>query len=201
MATEKTTTEPIFVDSPGAATKVILTLEDGTRYGEGWVSINRRFFPAKSQAEWDSATHRKCDCGAVIRVGSYCEGCNTKKRREKYAALPYREYDGKTMLCCFDDDRFFRDEDEVLEWCADNNMHPDSLMLCTTLPNYLDEFDAGQWQDIFPEDGDGDLPKEVEDAIKAFNEVIKKQAPISYSMANFRTSIKVPEDFKFEEEG
>lgn len=179
----------ILSDSPEAAQKVIITTESGEKYGSGWVSANRRFYPTESQARNDGATHHKCEtCGSVNKVGSYCSPCYSKKRSEKYLSMPYQEWDGKTMLVIFDDDRFFDDEGDVRDYCENNEIKVSELQLVVCEPNRMDTIGAEHWADIMPEDGDGDLPKEVEEALIVFNAVIEKQGPISWGAGKFRTS-------------
>lgn len=94
----------------------------------------------------------------------------------------------------YNDDQFFRDEDELQEWCADNEADPETLMLVICEPNYLTTIDTDHWANIMPDDGDGELPKEVEEALVVFNAVIAKQGPISYGEGQYRTTIKKVED-------
>lgn len=177
-----------MADDPRAAQLVNLDFPDGTKYGKGWVSLNRRFYTNEAEARNDSATHFKCGCGEIIKKRTYCQSCESKRRRAKYQSMPFREYDG-SWLVIFDDDKFFSDESEVREWCADNDTLPEDLELVMCEPNYLDQIGADYWSDIMSEDGDGELPKEVEVALNAFNEVIKKQKPFSYSAGRYRTII------------
>lgn len=181
----------IMYDSPEAAQLVNINFPDGTPYGKGWVSINRRFYADENQARVDSATHIKCDtCSEVRKVNSYCIPCHDKKVRDSYFKKPFKEYDGKSFLTLHDDDTFFSDEEAVREYCYDNDdLQPENLMLVICDPNYLHKLDGSQWEDIMPEDGDGELPKEVEAALQALNAVIEKQGPISYSAGTYRTTI------------
>lgn len=180
--------EIILADDARAAQLVNLDFPDGTKYGKGWVSLNRRFYTNEAEARNDSATHFKCECGDIIKKGVYCQACYSKRRRDKYLSMPLREYSGG-WLVLHDDDKYFDDECEVREWCAENDTEPESLMLVICEPNYLWQVDADYWGDITPEDSDGDLPKEVEVAPKALNEVIKKQKPYSWSAGGYRTTV------------
>lgn len=178
-------------DSADAAQKVTLTSETGEILGYGWLSANRRFYHVESQARLDGATYHKCEtCGDVLKMSHYCRPCNAKKQREKYFSMPEKEYDGTDYLVVFNDDKFFSDEDEVLEYCEDNDIQPETLMLCICEPQYLNSVDGDYWADIMPDNGDGELPKEVEKALAEFNEVVKKQPAISYVQGRFRTTIK-----------
>lgn len=182
----------ILSDAPDAAKLVHLNLPDGTSYGEGWVSINRRFYTTEAEARNDSATHHKCEtCGAINKKGSYCKPCYAQKSREKYFKKPFQEWDEKSMVVCFEDDKFFDSKEDVLEYCGDNDIDPEQLMLVICEPNNLTPINYDHWQDLMPEDGDGELPKEVEEALKAFNEVLAKQKPISWSAGIYRTTITI----------
>jgi len=61
------------------------------------------------------------------------------------------------------------------------------LVLCDS--NEFSEIDGSQWEDIMPEDSEGDLPKELQSALDALNVVIKSLPPASYSPSRFRTSL------------
>lgn len=187
----KTETEKIILsDSPEAARLVHLNLPDGEVCGKGWVSVNRRFFTAEAQARNDSATHHKCEtCGEINKRGDYCRPCYAKKSTEKYMKMPFMEWDEKDCVVIFQDDRFFNDKDEVLEYCEDNDIKPEDLMLVICEPNRLSTIDSSHWADIMPDDGDGELPQAVEDAITALNNVLEKQPPISWSAGIYRTTV------------
>jgi len=181
----------ILYDSPEAAQIVSLKLLDGTPYGKGWVSANMRFYTIEHQARTDGATHRKCEsCGNINKINRYCHPCHEKKRHAQYLAKPFMEYDGSSMLTLHDDDRFFMDEDEVREYCVDNDMQPEDLSLVVCEPNKMSKIDSGYWADDMPTDGDGELPKEVQAALDALNAIIENQAPISWSAGVYRTTIR-----------
>lgn len=177
----------IMYDSPEAARKVNLVLEDGTHYGSGWVSSERRFYVTEDEARRYGSTHKKCECGDIVSTRSYCRKCSDRKARERYFKMEEKEWNGKDMLTLHDDDRWFSDMDEVAEYAADNDIEPTDLMLVICTPNYMHTVDGSQWEDIMPEDSDGDLPKEVEAKLKELNEAIENAPPISWSAGKYRT--------------
>lgn len=179
----------IMYDSFEAATKVVLNLEDGTYYGKGWVSSNRQFFVTEEMARHNSATHKKCECGEVYEARSYCKSCSRKRRIESYYKMPYKEWDGKTILAMHDGDEFFNDMDQLADYCENHEIDSENLMLVICEPNKLEEVTSEIWADIMPEDGEGYAPQEVENKLKELNEVIKKQGPVSWSAGKYRTTV------------
>jgi hypothetical protein len=181
----------IMHDSPEAAQAVFINLPDGSTYGRGWVSVNRHFYATEAEARNNSATHYKCEgCGSICEYRSYCETCHSKWQREKYLKMPFKKYDGVSYLTLWDDDKFFYSEEEVREWCADNETLPENLPLVICEPNHLCMVDSSYWDYIMPEDGDGGLPKDVQDALNLLNATIEKSAPISWGMGEYRTTIE-----------
>ncbi len=187
-----TTTAPIIMyDSPEAATYRTDI--------KGWVCRNGFFCGdgpgAEHQARWSGATHRECDtCGSINEVRSYCKTCRDKQVREDWLAMPIIEWDGKCMLAIHDDDRFFSDPDEFIEWCEDEGIEPGTVMLVATAGQFLSEVDLDYWQDDLPEDGD--LPNDVADALEALNTVIRAQKePICWRPVKKRVIVPTPADW------
>lgn len=176
-------------DSPEAARPVTMHDETGKKISVGYLSISNRFYNKEGDARYDSHTHKVCECGKEMKKGyTLCKDCQRVKRNEKYNALPFREWDGKTYLTMFDGDEFFLDEDAIIDYCDRHEVDANSLQLVICNPNYLDEVTSEFWDDIAPEDVDNFLPKEVEDALTYLNVAIKNAAPISWSGGSFRTT-------------
>lgn len=179
----------IMYDSPEAARPVTMHDETGKKISVGYLSISNRFYNKEGDARYDSHTHKVCECGKEMKKGyTLCKDCQRVKRNEKYNALPFREWDGKTYLTMFDGDEFFLDEDAIIDYCDRHEVDANSLQLVICNPNYLDEVTSEFWDDIAPEDVDNFLPKEVEDALTYLNVAIKNAAPISWSGGSFRTT-------------
>lgn len=162
---------------------------------KGWVSANGLFYgdgeSGERAARYDGATHRKCEeCTVVIKNRSYtvCDSCLRKRRQIKYNNMPFKEWDGGTPLVLFDDDKYFFDEESILDYAEDCEMKPEGLMLVICEPNHYGFISDDYWEDVLPEDGEVDdaLRKKVDE----LNEFIKTLPPASWSAGKFRTSYK-----------
>ena len=159
----------------------------------GWQSRNGRFYGDNEHlARWDGCTHRICSCGSEMeRAYTICRGCSAKKRLEQYEAMPFKEWDGKTMLTLHDDDRYFNDEDEVRDYCEMEEVPIEELRLVICEPQYAWEIGEDYYCDILPEDMTlDDCYSQLAEAIEKVNELIrKKEKPISWTDGKFRTAL------------
>ena len=174
--------EKVMYDSDKAAKKV--------HNISGWIDIHGRFWGTdEHMARWSSCTHHICDCGEeVSKNWIKCEKCRHKKDVEKFRALESREWDGKTPLCLYNDDRYFFSEDELYDYAEDVGVKVESIGLVICQPVHLREVDPDYWCDELAEDGE--LPPEVKDALAVFNAVIKKQNPSAWEPGKYRAIIK-----------
>ena len=78
----------------------------------GWVSRHGKFYGENEHlARWDGCTHRICGCGNEMeRAYTACQQCRSKKHREQYEAMPFKEWDGVAMLVLYGDDTYFQEE-------------------------------------------------------------------------------------------
>lgn len=153
----------------------------------GWVSRTGRFWgDDERMARYDGSTHGVCDCGAVIEK-SYirCSACRAISERERYKARPVQAWDGTTALYSDQRDQYFMDAESLADMLADVEEVPsiEDLRLIICEPNYARPIKADQWCDDLPEDGD--IPAEMAEALKVFNEVIGRQGPLSWSPGKF----------------
>lgn len=173
----------VLFDNPEAATTKTVT---------GWFSRHGRYYGEnESSARYDGCTHKKCDCGNIMeRSYMRCKSCRGKLKSERYNNLEYREWDGKIPVVLWDDDKYFFSEEDIYDWLEDFDIEdrPEEVSLLICEPNNYFEVSADYWNDIMPEDSDGDLPKELEVALKKLNEVIRTLPPASYEPGKIRTS-------------
>ena len=133
-----------------------------------------------------------CACGNVFEKGRIrCRSCDAKLSTEKYYALPMVDWDGVTPLCVWEDDRYFFDEDSVLDWMADLRAdepevdHEVQLVLC--VPGKLHLLDADTWCDDLPEDGE--LPDDVQEKLDALNEALKNAPTVCWYAGKTRINV------------
>lgn len=159
----------------------------------GWVSRDGRFYGNdESLARYAGSTHRTCECGAVTEK-SYlrCKECRHKGDIAKYNAMPSQPWDGETFLYSDAHDKYFQDleslADHLSDYDDDDKYTLEDLRLIICEPNYARQVESDFWCDELPEDGD--IPAEMKAAMKAFNEVIKRQAPLSWSPGKFAADL------------
>ncbi|GAB3988011.1 hypothetical protein GCM10028807_09650 [Spirosoma daeguense] len=179
--------EVVLYDSEEAAKEITV---------KGWVSRTGHFYGKdENAARYDGCTHKLCQCGKQMeRRWLKCSDCRAKQDEECYNALPFEEWNGSDALYSQTHDRYFFDEDSLIEYCEENEVTPDDLRLVLCEPNEYSTIDSEHWSDIMPEDGDGELPKELQEALDNLNAVIEKLPPCSYSPTNIRTSYVLPAD-------
>ena len=178
----------ILIDSDEAASIQTVT---------GWVSRNGRFCGEHEDlARYDGCTHRKCDsCGLPTPKSGWltCNSCRAANNQKKYNELPEREWNGE-VVALFDDDTYFFEEEEFLDWCEDYEIAPESVDLVICEAQYADEIDLEDHLcDIMPEGMSAEdvLPHEVIELIEKANVIIRKNdRPVSYIHGNVRTKYK-----------
>jgi hypothetical protein len=167
----------IMYDSPEAAKKVTMEL---------WQASDGRLSVTEDTARNNGCTHKLCECGGLMqRYQSKCDNCHRKDRRERFNALPFREWDFKEPLCDWDGDKYFFNEEEIIDHLEENDITEIDLLICD--PNHWTTVDSDYWADNMPEDSDGELPKEMQKALDALNAIIKALPPQSYSPGKIRT--------------
>jgi hypothetical protein len=173
----------IMYDSPEAATYV--------KNIEGWIDKDRRFFgkgdDGERMARYSSCTHKTCDCGNIMQKGyTKCEDCRRKASVERYNALPFKEWDLSEPVCTWDGDKYFFNIEDLEEYMEENELTEIPLLLCEA--NKYRKIEADYWADVFPDDSDGELPKEMQEALDNLNAVIDKMPAASYAPSRIRTT-------------
>ena len=161
---------------------------------KGWVDINNRFWgnnpDSEHMARYSSCTHLKCECGKSMTKGwTKCDECRNKAEIERYYKLPFEEYTGEMVYSEFANE-YFRDADEIEQYCEDNDVGAKDLRLLLCKPIYFGQIDSEYWNDVLPDDSEGELPIELQTTIDMLNEVIKKMPPASYFPDKIRTEYK-----------
>lgn len=164
----------------------------------GWVSRRGIFYYDNEHgARYDGCTHKPCEgCGELIpRDGLiYCRPCLGTRDAQRFAALPRKEWGGETPLVIYRTDTYFFNEDELDEYCAENEVSREDLMLVICEPcrprlvSALDLFD-----DALPEDADeSDIPATVRDAVDRLNEAIRACAPLAWTEGKYAVATPTP---------
>jgi hypothetical protein len=150
----------ILIDSEEAAKLKDLSL---------WVSRTGNVFSDERAARYDGCTHVKCQlCGNPCKKHFLrCEDCRAIQDREKFMTFPEVAWDEKTPICTFRSDSYFFSEDELEDYCEENEIKREDLMLvlCEQVrPRFLD---AEFFDDCLADEEE--LPKELLQAIDEFN--------------------------------
>ena len=177
--------------------QIIYDDENAAKFVEnikGWVDINNRFFgnnpDSEHNARFSSCTHIKCVCGKLMTRGwTKCEECRSNQEIERYNKLPFEKYDGGIVYSEMAD-KYFRDADEIEEYCEENDVDAKDLRLVFLEPNKFSEIDADYWEDVLPEDSEGELPTKLQEALDNLNKVISELPPASYYPGKTRTEYR-----------
>lgn len=165
----------ILRDSPEAASIQTVT---------GWVSSTGRFWGNdEDMARYDGATHQKCIQNAehpIYEINGYCRACWDEKQQAVYEAMPSEPYNDNACMV-FGTDRYFSEENDILDYCVDRGINPAELQLVHCEPNYASQIDESDYySDDLPEGGE--LPQVLQDAFDQLNEIIgHKKHVLSWS--------------------
>ena len=171
-------------DSPEAATYVTNI--------EGWIDVNRHFYgkgeDGERMARWSSHTHKICECGNKMeKPYTKCSDCRHKSAKERYDALPFKEWDGKEPICTWDGDTYFFREEDLIEYMMEDEDEPMKeidLLICEPInyrPIDTETVADETHEDWEPED---ELLKKIDE----FNAYLKTLHPHSWTRGKIRTN-------------
>lgn len=178
--------------------QIIYDDENAARFVEnikGWVDINNRFYgnnpDSEHMARYSSCTHMRCECGEPMTKGwTKCEKCRSISDIEKYNKLTFKEWNGKDIVYSELVDKYFNDSDEIEDYCADEEIDPKDLRLLLCYPNEFREIEIDYWEDVLPEESEGELPTKLQEALDNFNKIISEMPPASYCPSKTRTEYR-----------
>lgn len=148
-----------------------------------------RLFVKETAARSHASTHKRCTCGEVMpKFRIRCDKCSAITRADEYKKKPYQEWDGKTPLYLYDDDKYFFDESDIEDYLEENELEPEDLQLVICTPNYLRTIDYDLWEDVLAEDQE--LPDWLIEKVEELNALIKTKGSISWSPGRYRTDYK-----------
>lgn len=116
-------------------TKEMLPYEESAEHRtniEGWVCKTCRRFWGDNEhmSRYCCAKDMPCKCGGRVSKGwSRCDSCQHKSTVERYDKLDRVDWDGESLVVGFDNDKFFRYADDIVQYCEDHQLHPRDLML------------------------------------------------------------------------
>lgn len=165
---------------------------------EGWTGPDRLYYGkgegGERRARYGNSTHRKCECGEIFIKNSFCRPCSNKKSRENFLKLEEVEWDGQSMMCERNGDRFFSDMEDVLEYCEENEIEIEDLELMHCEKSVrISEINIDELnEDYGTEDGRGvsEWHPEIAEKVKELNELIRNVEPKLWFQTNKRIKIK-----------
>lgn len=168
---------------------------------KGWVSRNGIYYGdsvhSERVARYDGCTHVPCgNCGEPTpKHWTLCKPCRSVAEKGRYEAMPEAEWDGKAVLYSDLNDSYYPGLDEIEDYLEDLNDGTtlEDLRLIICEPNFVRPLDIDYFSEELPEDGD--LPTEVEDAMKDFNEAVKGIV-LSWSPGRKRLSLGGSHDYQ-----
>ena len=177
------TEEKVILPTDECAAKFITNVS-------GWVDIDGRFWGTDERsARYSSSTHFKCECGNIEKRGwTKCDACREVNDVERYNKLKFEAWNGSDYVYSGLADKYFNNTDDIEEYCEDNDINPKDLRLVLCAENDFREIDGDLWEDVMSEDSEGELPNKLQEALDAFNAIIRTLPPASYSPSNTRTS-------------
>nr|WP_279153334.1 hypothetical protein [Pseudomonas mosselii] len=177
----------VMYESPEAASIQTVT---------GWVDPSGRFWGKdEHMARYCGSTHRHCAKNPdhpIHDTRGWCRACQAEGDAARFAAMPKRVWDGEPITD-YDGDRYFFDEESLIDWIVEYEIDLADLKLVFCTPNYPREIDpSDHFCDDLPEDG------EVNDdqllaAFELLNEMIRKSPPLSWSPGN--EAVELPPAF------
>lgn len=141
------------------------------------------------------ATHADCqDCGVEFEkqytYQKRCSSCDFKYQNQKYLALELVEWDGKTPLCIYGDDTYFFDQDDIVNYCEDNDVESSQLQLVLCEQSKFGQINiAEQFQDVLHEDWEHDA--ELERLEKQLNDYLAKASTNTWFATNKRVTVSL----------
>ncbi len=152
----------------------------------GWVSSKGHFYGKDEDlARFDGATHKKCECGNIKEIRSYCRYCSERRSHKKYLNMAPIDWDGVTPLCINGTDEYFFDAHDLINYCEANETTPQELQLVICEPNYLKQVDVYRYLEANEVPEEYKFPEEIQKAFDQLNKQIKKYSdPISWSQGS-----------------
>lgn len=159
-----------------------------TRTVTGWFGRDGKFYGDDERiARYCNSTHRLCQCGELVERSGFCRPCWENDLRLKWELLPTRAWDGTTPICLYNGDEYFFNDTDLDEYCEENGLRPENLMLVHCDPCIGRDIDEDDFADEIP-DG-GELPDSVLKAMREFNAVLNEARPFSWEPGDRRVII------------
>jgi len=164
---------------------------------EGWTGPDRLYYgkgpEGERRARYANSTHTKCECGNVItKTRTRCDECSSKSSHEYFLKLEEVEWDGESMMCIRNDDRFFSDMDEVYDYCEmdDIDINDLELMHCEKM-NKINEVNIDELNEEYSTEDEylSDFHPEIAEKVKELNELIRNTEPKIWFATNKRIKL------------
>lgn len=159
-----------------------------------WVSRNGFAYRDERAARFEGCTHRACatdGCdGITEKHYIYCPICREHRDLERYMAMPFLSWDGKTPLCLHGSDQYFFNEDEIETYCEENAVKASDMRLVICKPQHARIVDpADVYENDLPEEGE--VPQELQEAFDELNKkILDYVTPLCWVPGKYRTKLE-----------
>lgn len=167
---------------------------------EGWVCKTcRRYYGREGGAEraarYCCEKDHKCDAdGCTNRSPKgriYCAPCDKRRDEERYLKLPVVEWDGERPLVVYDDDRYFFDVDDLLQYLEEDDLKLEDVRLVLAEEDQKPSFEMSEFlSDYLCDDNRMDLELGTEKVDKYVNRWIEKYCPTTWVSSHERPSLE-----------
>lgn len=155
----------ILEDSPNAAVKETI---------EVWKSAKGNYYLTEESARIDGRTHIHCrDCNEIVELPYViCNKCRAKRNNDAYLSRTSLDWDYMTPIYSEEAERYFNNEEELLNYCDEYDHKPEDLQLLLCEPIYAEPIDYEYYySNSLPDDSN--LPTELEKLFIELNEKIE----------------------------
>lgn len=138
-------------------------------------------------------THTDCEkCGIEFEkkytYDRFCTACSNKIRQDKYLKLELTNWNGEDALNLYNDDQYFLNLEDIIEYCDENEIDPVNLNLVIC---YQTSFSAIDWETIEQDQTheDWEPSDEFKSKVDEFNKWLTSQSTNTWMPSNKRINI------------
>ena len=138
-------------------------------------------------------THTDCeDCGKEFEkkytYDRFCIDCTNQKQQDRYQKLELIQWNGEDALNIYNDDKYFFNTDEILDYCKENKIETKELNLVTC---YQTSFSPIDWETIEQDQTheDWEPSEEFKTKVNEFNKWLTLQSTNTWMPSNKRINI------------
>ena len=163
---------------------------------EGWTGKDNLYHgkgeEGERRARMANSTHKKCaNCDGVVEHRHFCQSCSNTTDRNRFLSKALIDWDGESMMCGYDSDRFFSDMGDVWDYCEDMDEDFTTIRLihCEQRVD-ISEINIDELNEEYcTQDGENGVchyHPEISDKVNELNELIRNAKPVLWFPTNKR---------------